>query len=416
MEGNSQNTFKTDLTSSESLNNSQAELLVYKNALISITEVCNKIANGDLEARLVLCDKNPIVQKCIQSANNVFDMTDSFVRESAACLEHSAQGKFWRTFINTGMNGAFLRAVEIINSACNNMSSQSDTLIEKEKQAEINSKALAKEFEEVIGEVVSSIAASSTELQATSSILSKLAVDSSDQATAVAAASEESSILIKELALSAKRLESAVESISKEVEESSNITKSAVKEASSASEIVSQLSQASERIGGITGLINKIAAQTNLLALNATIEAARAGSAGKGFAVVASEVKALANQTSEATSSISQEVGAIMSATDTVVKAIDDISKTISKVQLISEKITVSVNEQSQTFADMAKAVEQTQFSSNEISSNISSVRQSVDNTSSSAEEVLNATIELSRQTETLNSTSKKFVEGLLNK
>ena len=49
--------------------------------------------------------------------------------------------------------------------------------------------------------------------------------------------------------------------------------------------------------------------------LNATIEAARAGDAGKGCADVASEVKGLANQTTQATESISLQVTAVQSAT-----------------------------------------------------------------------------------------------------
>jgi hypothetical protein len=55
-------------------------------------------------------------------------------------------------------------------------------------------------------------------------------------------------------------------------------------------------------VSGSFKLINTIAGQTNLLALNATIEAARAGESGRGFAVVAGEVKALAQQTAQATS------------------------------------------------------------------------------------------------------------------
>ncbi|NNE82821.1 MAG: chemotaxis protein [Alphaproteobacteria bacterium] len=63
------------------------------------------------------------------------------------------------------------------------------------------------------------------------------------------------------------------------------------------------------QVGAVAGEIDKIAKQTNLLALNATIEAARAGDAGKGFAVVAGEVKALPNQTANATAEVSGVVG-----------------------------------------------------------------------------------------------------------
>lgn len=67
-----------------------------------------------------------------------------------------------------------------------------------------------------------------------------------------------------------------------------------------------EVSASAQEMGQIIGVINEIAFQTNLLALNAGVEAARAGESGRGFAVVAAEVRALAQRSSEAVSTIQQ--------------------------------------------------------------------------------------------------------------
>ena len=62
--------------------------------------------------------------------------------------------------------------------------------------------------------------------------------------------------------------------------------------------------------------------------------------------MVASEVKALAEQTVEATGEIGQQIGGIQAATEESVVAIRDINDTISRLSEISSAIAAAVEEQ----------------------------------------------------------------------
>jgi len=130
----------------------------------------------------------------------------------------------------------------------------------------------------------------------------------------------------------AEEMSSTINEIANNIAKGSETTNAAVEAAKEVSQKVGELGKSASEISKVTETIADISEQTNLLALNATIEAARAGDAGKGFAVVAGEIKALAQQTAEATNEIDNKITAVQTTTNESVTAIDSIVSTSMKL------------------------------------------------------------------------------------
>jgi methyl-accepting chemotaxis protein len=270
--------------------------------------------------------------------------------------------------------------------------------------------SIASDFERSVNGIVRSVSAAASEMQTTAQSMSSTASDASARAATVGAASESASGNVGTVAAAAEELSSSVAEISRQVSRSSEIAIRAVGDAERTNSTVRALSTGAEKIGEVVKLIHSIAAQTNLLALNATIEAARAGESGRGFAVVASEVKALANQTAQATEEISAQVAAMQASTNDAVQSIGGISETIAQMSEITVSISTAIDQQGNATREIARNIQSVAAGSSEISAHIDGVTTAASATGLAASDVLSNARELDNQSGMLRTAVDEFL------
>ena len=212
--------------------------------------------------------------------------------------------------------------------------------------------------------------------------------DASHMASGASSASSQTSSMVNAVAAAAEELSASVREIAENMTNARSNVEGVFKHAESANTFAASLKQSADEMNNVVDFIQGIASQINLLALNATIESARAGEAGKGFAVVASEVKTLANQAASSTKTIGAEIDKIQSVSAEVVNALTLISTSMQHVMDSVTSVASAIEEQHAVTGEISGNMQSAVTAVHEIEDSLTRITKAFSSVKSASSEV----------------------------
>ncbi|HHQ69121.1 MAG TPA: PAS domain S-box protein, partial [Halothiobacillaceae bacterium] len=248
------------------------------------------------------------------------------------------------------------------------------------------------------------LSAASDQLSATGTSTRLNMERQSEQIDQVAAAMNEMTATVADVAEQAAKVAQAVsdaeqqaEAGQQEVARTHKAVCSLANQFTETEAAITELELHGDKIEKVLKVIGEIADQTNLLALNAAIEAARAGEHGRGFAVVADEVRSLARKTQDSTQQINAMIGQLR----------DGIARSVAEVRTGREQM-VGVEAQTEKTDTALNAIKQAVDNINQMTLQIASA---TEEQSSVAEEMNQNITSISAQTERTTQDSRQLAE-----
>jgi methyl-accepting chemotaxis protein len=269
---------------------------------------------------------------------------------------------------------------------------------------------LESDFELTVKSIASRLKDAAIKMRNSATVLADSAGGTRGQSDMMRKIVEATSANVGAVAGATQELSVSIRDVANRVIEASELVGFTAAETQRAGGEIEQLAQATEQITSILDLIQAIASQTNLLALNATIEAARAGELGKGFAVVAAEVKSLANQTGRAADDISTRIAAVRSSCTIVVGSIKSIIETMRNAQNLSTAMAAAVEQQASATKEIAQSADFAKSGMQNVSEKLQLLVGAANETDETSKNVRTETEKLLKDAATLN----EQVDGFL--
>ena len=366
-----------------------------------VIDVCERASQGDFEARLSAVEGDERIQRLCRAINHLLDVSDAYVRESAAAMAECARGRFHRPILLRGLPGAYGKAALTINRAALGMREAAEQI----KAFELEQARVAAR----VSETTDAVSSSATELDQAAQIILENARQTKQLSESVSASAVATADNFGAVAAACEQLSASSAEISRQTNESVSVTEQAVKQAAEAAASAREVGQAALKIKSVMNLINKIAHQTKLLAFNATIEAARAGEFGRGFGVVANEVKVLSQETSAATNTIADQVQAMQEAAVSAEKVMEGIALSVRRINENAGNVSASLREQVEATNEISRRVNEASGSTQEISTTMASVAQAATSTETASSQLTESSTRLAEQAGSL----RKVVDDL---
>ncbi len=171
------------------------------------------------------------------------------------------------------------------------------------------------------------------------------------------------------------------------------------------------LNEQSQNIGEIIEMVGGLADQSNMLSVNASIEAAKAGEYGKGFSVVAQEIKALADQSKEATREVRRLLNDIQKATSSAVMATERGSKAVDKGVEQSEKTGAEIDMMADISRESSEASSQIEASNQQQLIGMDQVAQAMESIRSASQQNVESARQIESAISGLGKLSQKLQE-----